>query len=97
MSALQIVFGFVWLFSFFFCSFSVHFYPQQGTADAEIKVPSAGNPAQTNALLLKPGVGQNTATHALQFLPCLYFYLPGPFTVISSLSSPYSLAVGPQK
>ena len=75
------------LFGFhFFCYFSVHFYPQWDTADAEIKVPSAEYPAQTNALLLNPGVGQNTATHALQFLPCLYFCLPGLFTVISSLS-----------
>ena len=87
MSALQIVFGFVWLFSFFFCSFSVHFYPQQGTADAEIKVPSAGNPAQTNALLLKPGVGQNTATHPCSFSPVFI----STFQVHSPSFLPYPL------
>ena len=34
------------------------------TAVAEIKAPSLENPKLTNVLPLKPGVGQNIATHA---------------------------------
>ena len=39
--------------------------PHWATEDAEIKVPSVENPELTNVLpALKPGVGQNIATHA---------------------------------
>ena len=41
-----------------FCSFVVD--SQWGTADAEIKVSSAGNPERLKVLLLKPEEGQNT-------------------------------------
>ena len=39
--------------------------PQQGTVDAEIKIPSVENlePLMSVVLPLKPGVGQNTAMH----------------------------------
>ena len=39
-------------------------YPQWGTANAEIKVISVENPVLKKILHLKPGVGQNIATHA---------------------------------
>ena len=39
-------------------------YPQWGTADAQIKVPSAENLELSCVLALKPGVGQNIAMHA---------------------------------
>ena len=35
-----------------------------GSADADSKVPSVETPRLTNVLLLKPGIGQNIATHA---------------------------------
>ena len=38
------------------------FFPQWGTADTEIRVPSAENPELSKVILsLKPGVGQNIA------------------------------------
>ena len=39
--------------------------PQQGTVDAEIKIPSVENlePLMSVVLPLKPGVGQNAAMH----------------------------------
>ena len=50
---------------------------------------------QINVLLLKPEVGQNIATpdspSAIKLFLVLNFYLPGPFTVIFSKSSPYFL------
>ena len=42
---------------------SISAIPQQGTADAEIKVPSFENPELTNVLLLEFGTGQNIAMH----------------------------------
>jgi len=36
-----------------------------GAADTEIKVPSVENPELANVLLLKPGVDENIAMHAL--------------------------------
>ena len=38
---------------------------QWGTADVEISNPSVENPELTNVLPLRPGVGQNIATHAV--------------------------------
>ena len=35
------------------------------SVDAQIKVPSVANPQLTNGLRLKPGIGQNIATHVL--------------------------------
>ena len=64
-----------------FLSVSIRFFLPSlifavGTADAEISVPSVANPGLANVLLLKPGVGQNIATHDF----CLG--LSGPFTFI---------------
>ena len=72
-----------------FLSFCLHSFPSVsirfflpsfifavGTADAEISVPFVVNPGLTNVLLLKPGVGQNIATHDF----CLG--LSGPFIFI---------------
>ena len=39
--------------------------PAVGYWDTEIKVPSVENPELTNVLPLRPGVGQNIATHAV--------------------------------
>ena len=53
--------------------------------DTEIKVSSTENPELTNVLPLKPGVGQNIATHesptARNFF-CLNFYFLVPLTFI---------------
>ena len=58
---------------------------QCDTAEAEMKVPSVENPELTNVLPLKPGVGQNYShicfAYYQEFLHCLNFDLPGPFTL----------------
>ena len=71
-------------FCFMMQSF-IHFCILQcGTADTEIKVPSVEKTGLWKVLLLKPGVGQNTALHTLptarNFLPCSNsnFCFPGP-------------------
>ena len=71
-------------------------FPHWGTEYAEIKVPSVENPEPINVLPLKPGAGQNKSCMLCpldELLPCPNFYLPGPFTVIFSKSSPYCLTV----
>ena len=59
---------------------------QQGTADAEIKIPSAENPELSEFLPLKPGVAdQNIAMHASHTArnsSLSNFYSPNPFSII---------------
>ena len=57
--------------------------PQRSTADAEIKVPSGENPELTNGLSLKPGVGQNIATHASLTAKNVFLVLISIFAVLS--------------
>ena len=50
---------------------------QWGAADANIKVPSFGNPELTNLFPLNPGA---CFAHCQEFIPCPNFYISGPFT-----------------
>ena len=47
-----------------------------GTADAEINIPSVGNPELTSVLDVQPRAGQNIALHALP-TASNFFLVPG--------------------
>ena len=52
-------------------------------ADAEIKVSSVVNPALTNVVSLKPGIGQNIAAHASPTARNFFLALISTFLVLS--------------
>ena len=59
---------------------------QWGTADTDIKVPSAENAGLSKVLSLKPGVGQSIALHALTTVRNSVFLssaIPGNLTSFS--------------
>ena len=64
---------------------SFNIFSQWGSADAEMKVSSVVNPELTYILLLKPGVGRDTALYAFAHCQELFvsnFYRSGPFSII---------------
>ena len=63
------------------CIVCFHSNPQWSTVDAEIKVPSFESPKLTKFAPLKPGVGQNIATHALPAVR-KFFHAPPYFANI---------------
>ena len=57
------------------------YLPQEGTADAESKIPFVENPELTNCLPLMTGVGQNIATRALPAARNFFLFLISTFPV----------------
>ena len=64
-------------------AFSPSEFAQWGTADAEVKVHSVENPELANVLPLKPGAGQNIATHASSTVRNFFLVLIRTFSVHS--------------
>ena len=56
-----------------------------GNPDAEINIPSVGNPELTNVLDVQPRVGQNIALHALPTARN-FFLVPSSTFPVQSLS-----------
>ena len=76
------------------CCYSHYYFlkgPQWGTANAESNVPSVANPELTSALSLKPGVGQNIASHASPNARIFFLVLILNSSLSSSKASPYFL------